>query len=104
MNCLSLISYRIITYNFVNSCCVDEKTAHHVPDAEAIIHFGQSCLSPCSNRFNVLYVFTKPVVNLNMVEELFKEAFVQSDAVAIVYDVIYQDVAGKLKYSKIQIS
>lgn len=77
------------------SCCVDEKTAHHVPDAEGIIHFGQSCLTPCSNRFKVLYIFTKPHVDLDKMTKLFSETFESDNQIVIVYDVIYQCVAGR---------
>nr|XP_053630541.1 2-(3-amino-3-carboxypropyl)histidine synthase subunit 2-like isoform X1 [Cherax quadricarinatus] len=44
------------------SCCVDEVAAEHI-GADAIIHFGQTCLSP-TRRMPVLYIFTKIPVNI----------------------------------------
>jgi diphthamide biosynthesis protein 2 len=39
------------------ACCVDEVAAEHV-DANVVVHYGRSCLSPPS-RLPVIYVFTE---------------------------------------------
>jgi diphthamide biosynthesis protein 2 len=39
------------------ACCVDEVAAEHV-DADVVVHYGRSCLSPPS-RLPVIYVFTE---------------------------------------------
>ncbi|KAG7162947.1 2-(3-amino-3-carboxypropyl)histidine synthase subunit 2-like [Homarus americanus] len=44
------------------SCCVDEVAAEHI-GADAVIHFGRTCLSP-SRRLPVLYIFTRIKVNI----------------------------------------
>jgi diphthamide biosynthesis enzyme Dph1/Dph2-like protein len=74
---------------------VDEKTTQHVPDADSLIHFGPSCLSPSSGRNPVLYVFTKPKVDLDRIEGLFRESFVPVEKVVVLYDVIYEETSGK---------
>lgn len=76
------------------SCCVDEKTAQHVPDADSIIHFGSSCLSATSGRFPVLYIFTKPPLDLPTLEKVFRENFKMDENVLILYDVIYEYASG----------
>jgi len=66
-----------------------------VPDADSLIHFGPSCLSPCSGRFPVLYVFTKPYVDVEKIERLFKKSFAIEDKIVILFDVIYEEVSGE---------
>jgi diphthamide biosynthesis protein 2 len=59
------------------SCCVDEIAAEHV-DAEAVIHYGRSCLSPTA-RLPVLYVFTQMELDHAAVCETFKSTFTSKD-------------------------
>jgi diphthamide biosynthesis protein 2 len=73
------------------SCCVDEKTAKHV-DGDAIIHFGPSCLSATS-RTPVLYIFTRPRVQVKDIVEVYRTNFSADEKVVVVYDVIYEEVA-----------
>ncbi|KJR89476.1 diphthamide biosynthesis protein 2 [Sporothrix schenckii 1099-18] len=94
-----------------SACCVDEVAAEHA-DADVVVHYGRSCLSPTS-RLPVIYVFTQ--------HELDEDAVVQSFAkelgapqegnegddsegrqnVVIMADVTYQDhvapVADRLR-------
>jgi diphthamide biosynthesis protein 2 len=44
------------------ACCVDEIAAEHV-DAEVVVHYGRSCLSPTA-RLPVIYVFTSKSIDL----------------------------------------
>lgn len=81
------------------SCCVDEKTAQHVPNADCLIHFGPSCLSSTSGRMPVLYIFTKPPVNLDKLVNIFRENFKPEESIIILYDVIYQFAVGMFKKS-----
>jgi diphthamide biosynthesis protein 2 len=55
------------------SCCVDEIAAEHV-DADAVIHYGRSCLSPTA-RLPVTHVFTDRDLNHGSAINAFKEAF-----------------------------
>jgi len=48
------------------ACCIDEIAAEHV-DAEVVVHYGRSCLSPPA-RLPVIYVYTtRPLSILNTV-------------------------------------
>ena len=72
------------------ACCVDEIAAEHV-DADAVVHYGRSCLSPTA-RLPVIYCFThQPLENLSRLYDDFKVAFPDKDTQAIVMaDVTYQ--------------
>ncbi|XP_013773032.1 2-(3-amino-3-carboxypropyl)histidine synthase subunit 2-like [Limulus polyphemus] len=82
------------------SCCVDEIAAEHV-SADAIIHFGRSCLSSTS-RLPVLYVFGKqPLDSFHAVEE-FKKTFHDNEShVVLLYDVVYSHSAPQV-YEELQ--
>ncbi|CCU74541.1 Diphthamide biosynthesis protein Dph2 [Blumeria hordei DH14] len=69
------------------SCCVDEIAAQHV-NADAIVHYGRSCLSPTS-RLPVIYVFTTPPLDLTTVIQSFEEIFYKESKVILMADVIY---------------
>lgn len=81
------------------SCCVDEVAAEHV-GAEAVIHFGHTCLSP-SKRLPVLYILTKIPVDISAVvsglEGTIKD---QTRGLIMIYDTrchyAAPDVAAKL--------
>ncbi|KAF2735290.1 diphthamide biosynthesis protein [Polyplosphaeria fusca] len=55
------------------ACCVDEVAAEHV-DADVVVHYGRSCLSPPS-RLPVIYVFTAPSLDLDHVASTFKQTY-----------------------------
>lgn len=55
------------------SCCVDEVAAEHV-DADVVIHYGRSCLSPTS-RLPVIYVFTTRSLDGEKVLQTFKQTY-----------------------------
>lgn len=55
------------------SCCVDEIAAEHV-DADAVVHYGRSCLSPTA-RLPVVHVFTDRDLDHSGAIEAFREAF-----------------------------
>lgn len=55
------------------TCCVDEVAAEHV-DADVVVHYGRSCLSP-SARLPVIYVFTNKSLPLDPVVEAFKATY-----------------------------
>ncbi|CAE6439017.1 unnamed protein product [Rhizoctonia solani] len=44
------------------SCCVDEVAAAHI-DADVVVHYGHTCLSPTS-RLPVIYVFGKRTIDI----------------------------------------
>ncbi|KAI8344718.1 diphthamide biosynthesis protein 2 [Chlamydoabsidia padenii] len=55
--------YFILADTSYGSCCVDEVAAQHI-DAQVIIHYGHSCLSPTSH-LPVLYVFGQQELDLD---------------------------------------
>lgn len=59
------------------ACCVDEVAAEHV-DADVVVHYGRSCLSPPS-RLPVVYVFTEQALDLDPVVSTFQETYPDKD-------------------------
>ncbi len=49
--------FYILADTSYGACCVDEIAAEHV-DADAVVHYGRSCLSP-TDRLPVVHVFTQ---------------------------------------------
>ncbi|KAI1003359.1 2-(3-amino-3-carboxypropyl)histidine synthase subunit 2 [Podosphaera aphanis] len=80
------------------SCCVDEVAAQHV-DADVIVHYGRSCLSP-TTRLPVIYVFTAPPLDLDAVAQSFAATFPVEERVVLMADIPYhshvQAVADRL--------
>ncbi|KAK8122820.1 diphthamide biosynthesis protein 2 [Apiospora sp. TS-2023a] len=72
-----------------SACCVDEIAAEHA-DAEGVVHYGRSCLSPTS-RLPVIYVFTKQKLDFDAIVESFEKEFPEKDSkVVIMADVMFQ--------------
>jgi diphthamide biosynthesis protein 2 len=70
------------------ACCVDEVAAEHV-DADVVVHYGRSCLSPPS-RLPVIYVFTERPLHLDPVIATFKETYPDKDAnIILMADIPY---------------
>jgi diphthamide biosynthesis protein 2 len=55
------------------ACCVDEVAAEHV-DADCVVHYGRSCLSPPS-RLPVVYVFTERPLDLDQAVATFQSTY-----------------------------
>ncbi|KAL8392355.1 hypothetical protein RB595_002518 [Gaeumannomyces hyphopodioides] len=73
-----------------SACCVDEVAAEHV-DADVVVHYGRSCLSPTS-RLPVIHVFTKHRLDHAAVLEAFEKEFPDKESRAVlVADVTYHD-------------
>lgn len=78
-----------------SACCVDEIAAEHV-EADVVIHYGRSCLSPTS-RLPVIYVFTKHQINMEDAVASFEAEFADKEAkVVLMADVAYQDHVPEL--------
>jgi diphthamide biosynthesis protein 2 len=78
-----------------SACCVDEVAAEHI-DAQVVVHYGRSCLSPTS-RLPVIYVFTKHVLGYDAVRQGFEAEFPEKAAsVMLMADVTYQDHVPRL--------
>ncbi|KAJ5748674.1 uncharacterized protein N7511_010370 [Penicillium nucicola] len=72
------------------TCCVDEVAAEHV-DADVVVHYGRSCLSPTA-RLPVIYVFTHKALPLEPVVRAFKATYPDpTTKIVIAADVTYAD-------------
>lgn len=70
------------------ACCVDEVAAEHV-DADVVVHYGRSCLSPPS-RLPVIYVFTERPLELDPLVKTFEETYPdKSSKVVLMADIPY---------------
>ncbi|KAK7183678.1 diphthamide biosynthesis protein 2 [Paraphaeosphaeria sporulosa] len=70
------------------ACCVDEVAAEHV-DADVVVHYGRSCLSPPS-RLPVIYVFTERELDLDPVISTFKQTYPEKDTkIILMADIPY---------------
>ncbi|NXV13721.1 DPH2 synthase, partial [Cepphus grylle] len=55
------------------SCCVDEVAAEHA-GAEAVLHYGPACLSPCI-KLPVLHIFGQQPLDIGRCTEAFRELY-----------------------------
>lgn len=70
------------------ACCVDEVAAEHV-DADVVVHYGRSCLSPTA-RLPVIYVFTSKPLNLDAAVASFEKTYDERDGkVCLMADIPY---------------
>ncbi|KAJ3189271.1 Diphthamide biosynthesis protein 2 [Gaertneriomyces sp. JEL0708] len=70
------------------SCCVDEIAAEHA-NAEVVVHYGRTCLSPTS-RLPVIYAFGNAPINIDACATAFRKAFPDpQEPVLLIYDVEY---------------
>ncbi|XP_069128208.1 2-(3-amino-3-carboxypropyl)histidine synthase subunit 2-like [Argopecten irradians] len=78
------------------SCCIDEVAAQHY-NADSLIHFGRTCLSP-TQRLPVLYVFGRARVDVEDCGGKFRELFPDtSSLIVMVYDTIYSQAINTIK-------
>ena len=83
------------------ACCVDEVAAEHV-DAEVVVHYGRSCLSPTA-RLPVIYVFTSKPLDLDATITCFKNTYPSMDEkVILMADVPYSHHIENL-YAKLTV-
>ncbi|KAL2849981.1 hypothetical protein BJX68DRAFT_255242 [Aspergillus pseudodeflectus] len=80
------------------TCCVDEVAAEHV-DADVVVHYGRSCLSPTA-RLPVIYVFTRKSLPLDPLVKAFKETYEPSAKVILAADVAYSEHVAEV-YSRL---
>ena len=72
------------------ACCVDEIAAEHA-DAEVVVHYGRSCLSPTA-RLPVIYIFTSRPLDLENVVQSFEKTYRErgkEERVLLVADIVY---------------
>ena len=72
------------------ACCVDEIAAEHA-DADAVVHYGRSCLSPTS-RIPAMYVFTKQPLDIQRLLRHFQSFYDDYEQkIVLMADVTFQD-------------
>ncbi|GAB7349436.1 hypothetical protein MBLNU459_g8544t1 [Dothideomycetes sp. NU459] len=70
------------------ACCVDEVAAEHV-DADVVVHYGRTCLSPTA-RLPVVYVFTSRPLDVDAVIQSFQQTHPnRADKVILMADIPY---------------
>ena len=80
------------------ACCVDEIAAEHV-DAEVVVHYGRSCLSPTA-RLPVIYVFTSHSLPLVPVIEAFEDIYGverKEEEIVLMADIVYHSHIAELR-------
>ncbi|XP_061860043.1 2-(3-amino-3-carboxypropyl)histidine synthase subunit 2 [Colius striatus] len=78
------------------SCCVDEVAAEHV-GAEAVLHYGPACLSPCG-KLPVLHVFGQQPLDVGRCAEAFRDLYPDRQSrVVVLSDVVYAHAMGELE-------
>ncbi|XP_068808984.1 2-(3-amino-3-carboxypropyl)histidine synthase subunit 2 isoform X1 [Struthio camelus] len=78
------------------SCCVDEVAAEHA-GAEALVHYGPACLSPCG-RLPVLHIFGRQPLDVERCAGAFRELYPDRQShVVVLSDVVYAHAMGELE-------
>ncbi|XP_075567480.1 2-(3-amino-3-carboxypropyl)histidine synthase subunit 2 [Pelecanus crispus] len=78
------------------SCCVDEVAAEHA-GAEAVLHYGPACLSPC-RKLPVLHIFGQQPLDIEHCAEVFRELYPDRQShVVVLSDVVYAHAMGELE-------
>lgn len=77
------------------ACCVDEIAAEHV-DADVVVHYGRSCLSPTA-RLPVIYVFTSQSLDSDAIVSAFVSTYPDPNTkVVLMADIPYQSYVPPL--------
>jgi diphthamide biosynthesis protein 2 len=80
--------FYILADTSYGACCVDEIAAEHIY-ADAVVHYGRSCLSPTA-RLPVIHVFTQRSLELEPVFQAFKNTYPDKDTkIIITADVLF---------------
>ncbi|XP_037259938.1 2-(3-amino-3-carboxypropyl)histidine synthase subunit 2 [Falco rusticolus] len=78
------------------SCCVDEVAAEHV-GAEAVLHYGPACLSPC-RKLPVLHIFGRQPLDIGHCTKTFRDLYPDRQShVVVLSDVVYAHAMGELE-------
>ena len=87
--------YFILADTSYGNCCVDVVAAEHY-NADSIVHFGHSCLSPV-DKMPIFYVFDKHSLNLGSVFKQIESLIDNNptENLILIYDVSYYYLYGK---------
>ncbi|KYO34850.1 diphthamide biosynthesis protein 2 [Alligator mississippiensis] len=79
-----------------DSCCVDEVAAEHA-GAQAVVHYGPACLSPC-RRLPVLHVFGRRPLDVERCARAFRQLHPDPRSrTAVLSDVVYAHAMDELE-------
>jgi len=82
------VRFYILADTSYGSCCVDEIAAEHV-EADVVVHYGRSCLSPTA-RLPVIYVFTSHPLDISDAVQAFESTFSsKEEKVVLMADITY---------------
>lgn len=76
------VKFFILADTSYGACCVDEIAAEHV-DADVVVHYGRSCLSPTA-RLPVIYVFTARPLDIEKLVDTFQKTYLDKNADIII--------------------
>jgi diphthamide biosynthesis protein 2 len=96
----TLVKLFILADTSYGACCVDEIAAEHV-DADVVIHYGRSCLSPTA-RLPVIYVFTARPLDVDKIVDTFQKTYLDKDSEIIVMADVPFSVHQKTVVDKLQ--
>ncbi|KAH8176766.1 diphthamide synthesis protein [Sarocladium implicatum] len=86
---LSAPRISILADTSYSACCVDEIAAEHA-DAQVVVHYGRTCLSPTS-RIPAIYVYTSHALDHDVVLQQFEAEFSEKAAkIVVMADLTYQ--------------
>ena len=94
------VRFYILADTSYNACCVDEIAAEHA-DADVVVHYGRSCLSP-TKTLPVLYVFTSHPLDMDDVVAAFEKLYLaqgeneKKQKIVIMADIIYHNHVAPL--------
>lgn len=78
------------------SCCVDEVGASHI-NADCVVHYGHTCLSPTSN-LPALFVFGKSPINVaNCAKSFFNHASINGKPFVVLFGLEYGHAINEVK-------
>ncbi|KAE8445730.1 hypothetical protein EG329_012909 [Mollisiaceae sp. DMI_Dod_QoI] len=90
------VRFYILADTSYGSCCVDEIAAEHV-NADVVVHYGRSCLSPTA-RLPVIYVFTTHPLSIEDVVQTIEATFPAKDEkVVLMADITYNNHIPSLR-------
>ena len=79
------------------ACCVDEVAAEHC-DAQVVVHYGRTCLSPTA-RLPVIYVFTSRPLEIDPVVQSFQSTYPEKESkVVLMADIPYSSHVEKVHF------
>ncbi|KAI9148498.1 Diphthamide biosynthesis protein 2 [Blastocladiella emersonii ATCC 22665] len=90
-----LLDVFILADTQYSPCCVDEVAAQHF-DADAVVHFGRSCLSKPSHM-PVVFAFGKVALDVEHAAEAILHSAEGSQPISVIYDVTLIHAIPQLK-------